>query len=252
MTSFHAARGRTIWSMYVALLLIAPISTTLAHETGFDHSSFDHLLSHAVSNGLVDYSKFKNSPDFAAYLSSLEHATPESMAANDRLAFWINGYNALVIRNVLDNPGVKKPTDVPGFFDKKKFKIAGKSLTLNEIENDMIRKPFREPLIHFGLVCAALSCPPILPRVYEPKTVRSMLAKNAKKYLASKQNRYDAGSGTLYLSKIFEWYRDDFGGDTGLRAFIRTYGTPQMRKALAANPTLKIASIEYDWTLNSK
>jgi len=252
MTSFHAARGRTIWSTCIALLLLAPLSSTLAKGPGFDHSTFDRLLSRAVSNGLVDYSKFKDNPDFAAYLTSLENATPESMTANERLAFWINGYNALVIRNVLDNPGMKKPVDVPGFFDKKKFRIGGKSLTLNEIESDMIRKPFKEPLIHFGLVCAAVSCPPLLPRAYNPLTVRSVLGRNATSYLASKQNRYDAASNTLYLSKIFEWYRDDFGGDSGLRAFVRKYGTPEMKKALASTPDLKIVSLDYDWTLNRK
>ncbi len=233
-----------------ALLWIVPSPLSAAAP---DVAPFDRLLKSAVSSGRIDYAKFRNNADFAAYLKALESFDPKGLATNDRLAFWINGYNALVIKNVLDNPGMKKPVDVQGFFDKKTFRIGGKSLTLNQIENDMIRKGFNEPLIHFGLVCAAKSCPPILPAAYTGSTVRTVLAANAKSYLASAQNRYDEKTKTLHLSKIFEWYKEDFGGsDKGIREFVKKYGTAAMQSAIKADPNVKIAWIEYDWNLNSK
>ncbi|HVZ40025.1 MAG TPA: DUF547 domain-containing protein [Candidatus Kapabacteria bacterium] len=252
MTHRLSTHARPILVMLALTVgLVAPAAAKDAAAT-FDHSKFDHLLSTAVANGRVDYSKFRNNDDFAAYLKSLETASIASLSSNEQLAFWLNAYNALVIRNVLDNPGMKKPTDVKGFFDAKKFKVAGKMLTLNEIENTMIRAKFKEPLIHFGLVCAARSCPPIKSHAFAGKTVRAQLAANASAYLASSQNRFDEKTNTLSLSKIFDWYRGDFGGDNGLKEFAKKYGTAAMKKGLATPDAVKIAFQEYDWTLNSR
>ena len=215
-----------------------------------DPAVFDALLKANVSNGKVNYNGFKNSSAFAGYLQSIASTSLEGMSTNEKLAFWVNAYNALVIKNVLDNPGIKQPLDVPGFFDKKKFSAAGKSVTLNQIENDIIRPTFREPLIHFGLVCAARSCPPLINKAYTAANVRSLLAANARSYLAdTRQNRF--ADGTLYLSKIFEWYKADFGGDdAGLRAFAQKYGPASMKDGIGdATP---VSFNEYDWTLNSK
>ncbi|MCE7935745.1 MAG: DUF547 domain-containing protein [Chlorobi bacterium CHB2] len=234
------------------LFTVATVGVAIAGGGTFDHSAFNTLLSQAVSGGKVDYGKFKGNAAFAAYLSALQAAEPMGLTSNEQLAFWINAYNASTIKNVLDNPGMRKPTDVKGFFDAKKFKIAGRSLTLNQIENDIIRKNFKEPLIHFGLVCAARSCPPIINKAYTGKNVKSLLASNAKAYLAGKQNSYNAATNTLSLSKIFEWYREDFGGESGLKEFVKKYGTAEMKAGLTANPKTKIVSLEYDWTLNSK
>lgn len=234
------------------LFTVGSIGVAVAGNGTFDHSKFNTLLSQAVSGGKIDYSKFKGNAEFSAYLAALQAADPSTLSNNEQLAFWINAYNASTIKNVLDNPGMRKPTDVKGFFDAKKFTVAGRSLTLNQIENDVVRKKFKEPLIHFGLVCAARSCPPIINKAYTGKNVKSLLASNAKTYLAGKQNRYDAASNTLSLSKIFEWYREDFGGESGLKEFVKKYGTAEMKAGLTANPNAKIVSLEYDWTLNSK
>lgn len=220
----------------------------------YDPAVFDALVHAHVSNGKVDYAEFKSSPEFAGFLQSLAAASPDAMSANEKLAFWINAYNALVIRNVNDNPGIRKPLDVPGFFDKKKFAVAGRQLTLNQIENEVIRPTFKEPLIHFGLVCAAISCPPLIPKAYTGSNVRGQLAANAKAYLGdAKQNRFDAATNTLYLSKIFEWYKEDFGGDdAGLIDFAKTYGPDGMKSALASAGDVRVKFNEYDWTLNKK
>ena len=236
----------------LALLVVATVGQARSGNGTFDHSKFNTLLGQSVSGGKVDYGKFKGNAEFAAYIATLQSATPSALSSNEQLAFWVNAYNAMTIKNVLDNPGMRKPTDVKGFFDAKKFNVAGRQLTLNQIENDIIWKQFKEPLIHFGLVCAARSCPPIINKAYTGKNVKSLLASNAKTYLAGKQNRYDAATNTLSLSKIFEWYRADFGGESGLKEFVKKYGTAEMKSGLTANPNVKIVSLEYDWTLNSK
>ena len=252
MTSSPTKRSLLQRIVLLHLLAITTGSVAVANGATFDHSKFNTLLGQAVSGGKVDYGKFKGNPEFTAYLAALQSANLSSLSGNEELAIWINAYNACTIKNVLDNPGMRKPTDVKGFFDAKKFNVAGRSLTLNQIENDVVRKKFKEPLIHFGLVCAARSCPPIINKAYSGKNVQSLLASNAKAYLASKQNRYDAATNTLSLSKIFEWYRVDFGGESGLKEFVKKYGTAEMKAGLTANPNVKIASLEYDWTLNSK
>lgn len=220
----------------------------------YDPATFDGLLRANVANGKVDYAAFKASGEFAGFLQSLATTSPDGMSANEKLAFWVNAYNALVIRNVNDNPGIKQPLDVAGFFDKKKFTVAGRQVTLNQIENEIIRPTFKEPLIHFGLVCAARSCPPLINKAYTEGNVRSQLAANAEAYLAdTKQNRYDAATKTLYLSKIFEWYKEDFGGnEAGMIEFAKKHGPDGMKSALASASGVTVKFNEYDWTLNRK
>ena len=220
----------------------------------YNPATFDALLKSNVANGKVNYSGFNGSDEFAQFISSIKTTDISTMSTDEQLAFWINAYNGLVITNVNNNPGIKQPLDVKGFFDKKKFTAANKSVTLNDIENNIIRPTFKEPLIHFGLVCAAVSCPPLISTAYTGTNVRSQLAENARAYLANaKQNRWDAKKKTLYLSKIFEWYKVDFGdNDAGLIAFAKEYGPEEMKSGLESTSNVKVKFLEYDWTLNKK
>lgn len=240
-------------SRYIALLAIGlcMVVSSSAKSATFDHSSFNALLSRAVSNGRVNYGAFRNNASFVTYLSSLGTASLGGLSRDEQLAFWINAYNACVIKNVLDHPGMKKPTDITGFFDRATFKVAGRMVTLNNIENDIIRPTFKDPLIHFGLVCAARSCPPLTNKAYTGRNVRQALGQNASRYLASSSNRYDAQTKTLWLSKIFDWYSGDFGGTTGILKFVSQYGTQQMTTSIAAG-NVNVKFLEYDWTLNGQ
>ncbi len=226
-------------------------------ETGdvvpYSPATFDALLKKYVRNGRVNYGGFDSDAEFSRFVESLAEADPSSMSQDEALAFWVNAYNALVIRNVNDHPGTKNPLDVKGFFDGITFSVAGRSLTLNDIENKVIRPTYNEPLIHFGLVCAAVSCPPLISTAYTGANVRSTLRSNAEKYLGdSKQNRFDAASGTLWVSKIFEWYIADFGGSTeGIVTFVRKHAPADMAAKIEAAKNVTVKYNEYDWTLNS-
>lgn len=243
--------GWRLLTMMAAFPLLFTCALAKGDGEGFDHSRFDALLRSAVAHHRVDYGSFRGNASFKAYMKSLATANLNRMSTDARLAFWINAYNACVIQNVLGNPKMRKPTDVRGFFDRKKFKVAGRMLTLNNIENDVIRPGFNEPLIHFGLVCAALNCPPLVAFAYTEANVRSTLAQNARSYLASQYNRYDGASKTLSLSKIFEWYASDFGGESGTLRFVSSYGTEQMKQGIAGGG-VKLRFLEYDWTINAR
>ncbi len=251
-TSCQTIRLSSRWRRVVVFAYaFVAVSCGTAMGATFDHSNFNSLLATAVSNGRVNYSAFRNNASFGAYLTSLEGAKVAGLTRDEQLAFWINAYNACVIKNVLDHPGMKKPTDITGFFDATKFRVAGRLVTLNNIENDIIRPTFKEPLIHFGLVCAARSCPPLVNKAYTGTNVRQTLRQNATRYLASNSNRFDVGTKTLWLSKIFEWYAGDFGGTTGTMKFVGQYGTAQMKSAIAGGG-VNVKYLEYDWTLNGR
>ncbi|MDB5036217.1 MAG: hypothetical protein JWQ98_3458 [Chlorobi bacterium] len=252
MTASHKSLTSARWSIPALLVILTAFHAAgaMAQTGAIDHSAFGRVLASAAANGRVDYARFRGNADFAAYQASIGNASLRGASADEQMAFWLNAYNASVIRNVIDNPGMRRPIDVKGFFDARTFRIAGSTLTLNDMENRMLRERFREPLIHFGLVCAARSCPPLQPRTFDARTVRAQLARNATAYLASAYNRFDAATNTLTLSKIFDWYKGDFGGDAGIREFVKKYGTPAMRQRISSSTT--IAFMEYDWTLNSK
>jgi hypothetical protein len=234
-----------------------PASSRRSVQTGdappYSSAAFDVLLKKYVRNGRVNYSGFESDGAFTQFVASLEETDPSKMSKDEALAFWINAYNALVIRNVLDHPGTRNPLDVNGFFDAITFNVAGRTLTLNDIENKVIRPTYQEPLIHFGLVCAAVSCPPLIPSAYTEANVRSTLRSNAENYLSdTKQNRFDVADGTLYVSKIFEWYIADFGNSQdGIVAFARKYGPAQMVSRIEAAEKVKVKYNEYDWTINA-
>ncbi|MEO8398515.1 MAG: DUF547 domain-containing protein [Ignavibacteriaceae bacterium] len=220
----------------------------------FSHEIFNDLLNKNVSNGLVNYNGFK-SQKFEEYLRSISEADLSGLNKNEKLAFWINSYNALAIKNVLNNPGMKSPIKVEGFFKEDKFEVAGKMLTLDQIENEVIRPEFKEPLIHFGIVCAAKGCPQIRSEAYNSKNVIEMLKENAKKYFRSDKGFIlNRENKTVMVSQLLNWFDEDFKieGKDSLK-FVLLYLRKDDADFIIKNKEkLKIEFIEYDWSLNSQ
>jgi len=155
----------------ITLLLLSITSWSFSQSSRFDHSKFDALLGANVDeNGMVNYSAFKNNRDFDDYIKSIAEADVSNLSKEDKLAFYLNAYNATVIKNVLDHSPVSSPMDVEGFFKKIPSKIAGNKITLDKLEYDYVMK-IEPVLVHFGLVCAAQSCPKILQKAYDGETV---------------------------------------------------------------------------------
>ena len=125
----------------------------------FDHTIFDQILRARVKDGKVDYRALaqEDADSLQQYLRQLAETDPNGFAgADDELAFWLNAYNAFVIAGVLERyPDIERVTDFPDFFNEKRWSAVGRSLSLDEIENKIIRPRFKDPRIHFILVCAA-------------------------------------------------------------------------------------------------
>lgn len=234
---------------------IAPKTVDAATAKTFDHSAFDAILRAHIRDGMVDYRALKSQhgQELDAYIAALGAAEADAFAGpDDELAFWLNAYNALVIKGVLDlYPGLEKVTDVTDFFEKKRWHVAGALRSLNEIENDIIRPKFEDPRIHFILVCAAQSCPPLQGEAMDPARLQSQLdnatrtAVNNTKYVQT-----DAERRVLRLTRIMRWYRADFvAKDGSLEAFVLRYLDEPARSHLKADG-YTIEFMDYDWRLN--
>ncbi len=209
-------------------------------------TSTDSFLKEHVNNGRVNYKAIKNNPDaLASLLDSAKAISVTTSDAKNYQAFWINTYNLLVINGIVNNYPLKSPLDVAGFFDKKKYEVGGENITLNDIENKLLRANFsKDPRFHFVLVCAGLGCPPIIANAYKPSTLNSQLNTQTKKAL-NDDNFIRVNKNKVKVSQIFEWYTGDFeqnGSD--LVDFINTYRTEKLPD------NSKVSYYPYDWTLN--
>ena len=226
--------------------------------TDFSHDLFDQVLQeHVDEKGRVDYTKLKANPEkFEAYLDILAAANPTEWSYNAQLVFWINAYNALVIKGVIDHypiPSVRKVKVFNGFFSRLKFQAAGKAYTLNQIEHDIIRQEFADPRVHFALVCASRSCPPLPKRAFTPETIEEQLETLTFNFIRNpEQVRIDRAERRVYLSKIFKWYDDDFKvGYDGVADFLADYLRPGDAEYLLSTE-IKFRYLDYDWTLNDQ
>ncbi|GBD91959.1 hypothetical protein BMS3Abin04_02691 [bacterium BMS3Abin04] len=241
----------------IFIILLFVIGSTNAKDKSlkafFDHSLFNKLLSENVNTaGMIHYKAFMKSENFEKYLTSLTNADIKNLHKDAKLAFFINAYNAFVIKNVIDHWGILSPMDVKGFFDKIKFNLAGENLTLNEIEYERTLK-IEPALSHFGLVCGAMSCPKLLPKAYSGKTVIAQLEKNGKDFLSDPyKNRLDKLNKVLYLSSIFKWFNNLFEKRYGsLVNTAKHFASDENRKFLENNK-IEIKFLLYNWKLNKQ
>ena len=220
----------------------APASKT---SDAISHEAFNKLLSTYVSgDGKVDYAGLKSEVAVLdTYLSQISSGSQDNWSKSKELAYWINAYNGYTIKLILDNYPLKSITDLYGGkpWDKKWIEIGGKTYSLNNIENDIIRPTFNEPRIHFAVNCAAKSCPKLGNFAFTEANLEEKLEKNTKKFINGPENKITADQASI--SKIFEWYKADFGD---LKKFLNKYSDTK----IAEGTELKYS--EYDWQLNGK
>jgi hypothetical protein len=216
-----------------------------------DPAPFDAVLALRARGGGYDYrgTTGQDRKRLAAYLSNVGGAPPADMTEPERMAFFINAYNALAIQTLLENPG-RRILDVQGAFKTRKHRVGGQMRTLDEVE-DLLRRT-GDARIHFAIVCAARSCPPLAPRAYRPEGLSDALDRQARAFIndASK-NVIDPGGARVRLSKIFEWNRGEFAreGETLNRYVARYVTDPAAAAWLAATPK-EPEFLEYDWSPN--
>jgi hypothetical protein len=229
-----------------------------AVENPPNHSTFDALLHRYAFPAGVDYRSWsQNKEDLAAlrsYIASLEKQAPSQLERGEALAYWINLYNAATLNLVLEHYPVATIKDIgtalSSPWKKKVVTVEGKQLSLNEIENDIVRPSFLEPRIHFALNCAARSCPPLRPEAYAGAQLETQLEEQTIALVGDTKKNYVDEKGTLHLSKIFDWYASDFEEAKGSAvAFVKPYiSALQAIAATGATPQVKFE--DYDWSLN--
>ena len=232
-----------------------------AQPTGdapFSHDLFNQVLQeHVDKKGRVNYTQLKANPEkLERYLDLLAVAKPTELSYNAQLAFWVNAYNALVIKGVLDHyptTSVRKVKWFGGFFSRLKFQVAGKTYTLNQIEHGIIRTEFADPRIHFVLVCASASCPPLENSAFSAEDIEERLETATFNFVQNPEHvRIDRAKRRVYLSKIFKWYDDDFEiGYEGVADFLADYLPPEDADFVLLED-VKFHHLDYDWTLNDQ
>lgn len=221
------------------------------------HEIWNNLLKKNVSaSGYVNYAGFKkDQSELKKYLDLLSKNAPNSTWSKDeKLAYWINAYNAFTVQLILDHSD-KKLTSIKDIGDKIKIpfvntawdikfiKIGDKTLDLNNIEHDIIRKQFDEPRIHFALVCAAKSCPPLRNEAYTASKLNNQLTDQAVRFF-NDPTKNTIKPTAVELSKILDWYGGDFNGS--VIEVANTYSK------IKAHKNAKVSFKTYDWSLNGK
>ena len=227
-----------------------------AEDTVFSHDLLDQVLrEHVNAKGQVNYRKLKANPEkFEAYLDLLAVTNPETLSYNAQLTFWVNAYNALVIKGVVDRYPIRSVRNVKlfnGFFSRLKFHVAGQIYSPSQIEHDIIRTEFVDPRIHFVLVCASRGCPPLWNRAYSAETIEERLETATFNFIQHPERvRIDRAERRVYVSKIFKWYDDDFKeGYNGVADFLADY-LPAEDTEYLESTDVKFRYLDYDWTLN--
>ncbi len=231
----------------ILIFLAIVIQGATAQEAKEFFSNADSFLKGTVHNGRVDYAAIKKSPEkLNALVDLAKEIRVKKIDAANYQAFWINAYNILVINGVVNNYPLKSPLDVPGFFDKITYEVGGENISLNDIENKLLRANFpQEARYHFVLVCAGLGCPPIIPSAYLPASLDAQLEEQTIKAL-NDDNFIRLKKNKVQISQIFEWYTGDFiQNGASLVDFINTYRTEKLPDGS------KVSYYPYDWTLNA-
>lgn len=248
-------------------------------EQGFSHKAFEALLREYVTPaGHVGYGRWhakRESVDqLDAYLAAVSRFSPENAAhrfpeRNDELAYWMYGYNAYVIKAVLDRWPLSSVTDVKapieaikgmGFFYQLRFSFGGEYLSLLAVENNKIRARYRDARIHFVLNCASESCPVARPELPTGDELEELMTRAAEEFISDPDNvSVDHDRKTVFLSSIFKWYKKDFINDLrakgrpaerGLIDYVAGLATGLLRADLDRADGYNIEFRDYDWSLN--
>lgn len=242
-----------VFNLFALILLLLGVVTI----NGQTHNIFIDILQKYVTNGLVNYKALKRDQDFEIYLNQLSNTDPSKLSEKEELAFWINTYNAFTIKAILDYYPVKSINDIKfgekSVWDEDFISINNKKHSLNEIEHKNLRVKFNEPRIHFAIVCASISCPELRNEAYEADKLEKQLQEQTVKFLRDKKrNSFDLKNKNANVSKIFEWFGEDFGkSDKDILMYISNFLLDDVWKDIKQNINeWTISYKKYDWNLN--
>lgn len=251
--------------LFVLIILIVFVTLIISQTSTFQtHQTFTDILQKYVINGLVDYKGLQKDKELDKYLAQLSNTNPDKLNRNEKLAFWINAYNAFTLQVVRDNYPIESITDlhtggkIIGYligktvWDKQFITINNKKYSLNDIEHKILRK-MNEPRIHFAVVCASISCPELRNEAFEADKIDTQLQEQTTKFLNDKtRNHFDVKNRKAYISEIFNWFGEDFGKtDENILRFISNFVPENISKDIQSNiSNWSISFNDYDWGLN--
>jgi hypothetical protein len=254
-----------------------------SEKQGFDYSDFAEALKINVDDvGMVNYKKLKSEPEkllaFITELRNLDRKDFDKWSDNEKMAFWLNAYNALTLKAIIDNYPIKSSffrsriypknsiRQISGVWDKINFKVMGQNLTLGHIEHKILRVKFDNPGIHIAMVCVAIGCPPLRNEPYTGEKLQEQLDDQTRRFLANfdkfKIKRTD---NRIYLSPIFKWFASDFikkyspqkgigrhnKEKSAVLNFIASYLDNSQKDYVLAGK-FRIKYLKYDWSLNEQ
>jgi len=231
-------------------LCLAGAASSVAQKSSDWLESYNRLLGKYVTSDGVKYSAWKSdAADLQALQGVVDAIAKENISALEKkqqLTFYLNAYNAWILHEALGKypTGSVKDTFFT-FFTGKRITVAGQQTSFNTLEKETIRSKFSEPRVHFALNCASRSCPPLNREAFQAGKLDAQFEKLAKGYVNSERGvKSSADNKSAQLSKIFDWYKDDFKSDGGALAFINK------RRATQIPNDAKISYQDYDWSLN--
>jgi len=264
-------------AMAGAVLLAFACNVDAGEDTGvaLDYSAYARMLSSFVDeNGLVDYAGLaSNRTDLDTFVHLLARLDPPATARwsqAQQMAMWINAYNALTLKAVVDHYPVESIKDIGSVFksvwDKLTFDVMGRKVTLSHIEHEILRKQFSDPRIHLAINCASVGCPPLAREPFRADALDEQFAKQAEQFLSDPAKfRIRRSANTVHLSPIFKWFGMDF---------VPAYGSRKVRPGIGARENaalnytadhvstddrayletgrFKVKYLDYDWGLNTQ
>jgi hypothetical protein len=274
---FVAVQVLVVWAMITSQVFgIEP------NNASFDYKDYATVLEGYVDDtGMVNYKKLKTKPkELNAFVTAMGELDPNCFAKwseKDKIAFWLNAYNSLTLKVIIDNYPIKSSffksrvypknsiRQISGVWDEKTFIVMGENLTIGHIEDEILRKDFNEPRIHMAMVCAAMSCPPLRNEPYLAEKLDLQLDDQSKKFL-SNPKKFKVGNNTLHLSPIFKWFAKDFLKTYGIEGSFAGYNGEQAavlrfivkhlkeddKKWLKNKERQTIKYLKYDWSLNEQ
>jgi hypothetical protein len=264
-----------ITTAIVPVLLTAAIWSCTSQQSpvadfSHDYPRYTELLQrHVDTDGWVDYDGLIADSvllrQAADALANLAKDSLEQFTASQKLALWINAYNLLTLKSVAEAYPVKSIKDIDGVWDKRRFQVGGRSVTLEDIEHRILRQGFNEPRIHFAIVCASISCPALRHEPYLAPSLSQQLRDATLRFLTdSIRNRFSPDFREAKLSQIFEWSGRDFA-----KSYMSTIPADQPKEIRAVlnfiaealpdsigrflrDEEVVVSYLDYDWGLNSQ
>ena len=249
----------------------------------FDYSDYAAVLKTFVNeNAMVNYSRLKAQPQqlraYVSALGTLDRSRYEKWGERDKIAFWLNAYNGLTLKVIIDNYPIKSSflksrlypknsiRQISGVWSRITFKVMGRNLTLDHIEHKILRPTFNEPGIHMAMVCAAMGCPPLRNEPYTGDKLDEQLADQTRRFLGhSAKFKIDRGDNRIYQSPIFKWFAVDFfkrhapraniGRHNKVVSSVLNFIAPHLSEAdkkYVLTGKYKIKYLKYDWSLNEQ